>query len=233
MDFCLANTVGNTRFTVKIYDSSTNGINNGLDTAMYYFLERGSFCAGQPSGFTEEFTLLLDIAGTPSNPVAGELFTITPAIMLQLLEILEAINKNTDMLELETMALALYSSSSSFTHANHYVEPINFKEAKQVYSVVQEWKRSPQRIKGTFNQYKPAGMSRHRFLNLINQLYNCSAAQLIYDINMQKAMDLLLTSGQSIITVSELFGYTNKENFITAFRNAYGVTPGYLRKQFR
>lgn len=235
MDFRFAEARKNTRFAIRIFSSPGCDNSNAFGTApMYCFLEQGSFCIGGNAGYMQGLTLSLEIAAAMRSKCAyGELYTISPSIMLQILKILEAMKKDTDFLELETMAFALYSSSSNFLTQQNDFERIDFYEAQQVYAVVQEWKTSAERIKRTLKQYKPAGMTRHKFVSLINQLYNCSAAQLVYDLNMQKAMNMLLTSDESIITVSKLSGYTNKENFITAFRNTYGVTPGYLRKHFR
>jgi hypothetical protein len=236
MNFFFTETAGNASFTIKVYSTSEIEVYKKFNaTTVHCFLDEGSFCFGQPSGALPPgrglsiSTRVHIQARIDSN----KLYPLHPAIILQILEILEAIKQDPHLPELETMALAIYSSCCNFLPDSNGIEPINFNEAQKAYAIVQEWKRSPHRIQGSFNDYKPAGMPRYKFLNVINRLYGCSAAQLIYDINMLKAMIMLLTSGKPITTVSELSGYTNKENFITAFRNAYGVTPGYLRKQFR
>lgn len=234
MDFSFTETIGNNKFSLKIYKlTGTSLCDKHNPPAIYYFLDEGKFCIGHPPSLPGGMILSIDIQGLtlPKNH-RNKLYPIWPSIMLQLLEILEVVKQDSDLLELETMTLALYSSSCNGLTEKDAGDCINFNDAKKAYAVVQSWKRYPQRIKGSFSQYAPIGLSRHRFLHIINQLYNCSAAQLIYDINMQKAMNLLLSSNESIIMVSERSGYTNKENFITAFRNTYGVTPGYLRKQF-
>lgn len=234
MDFSFMETIGNNKFSLKIYKlTGTSPCDKHNPPAIYYFLDEGKFCIGRPPSLPAGMILTINIQGlTHPKNYENKLYPIWPSIMLQLLEILEVVKQDSDLLELETMTLALYSSSCNCCTEKDAGDCINFNDAKKAYAVVQSWKRSPQRIKGSFSQYAPTGLSRHRFLHIINQLYNCSAAQLIYDINMQKAMNLLLSSNESIIMVSERSGYTNKENFITAFRNTYGVTPGYLRKQF-
>jgi hypothetical protein len=157
----------------------------------------------------------------------------TTGMILQLFELIKAIkHSEKNIAAIEIMAAALCSTAASTIKKP--VDPrLDFNELSGIYEVVQEWKEMQRRIGGTFNLYKPEGMSRHRFLYLINQLYNCSASELIYYINMQKAINMLLFSNESIVAISELSGYTNKENFIAAFRNTYGVTPGHLRKQSR
>jgi hypothetical protein len=237
MEFFLEEALGNARFTIKIHQVSAHDIKmHPREPETHYYLDSGCFCIGGLCDHPDGMVLSIRIPGQAAYPgrkyITGRLRNIGSSMMLQILEILEAVKRRTDMLELETMALALYSSSF-FLQEPGNEEPIDFRDAYAVYLIVQEWKNSTQRIEGTFNQYKPADMTRHRFVSVINQLYNCSATQLIYDINMQKAMNMLLDSDESIIMVSELSGYTKKENFITAFRNTYGVTPGYLRKQFR
>ncbi len=157
-----------------------------------------------------------------------------PAMTLQLLELLHTLKQGSyNKHEIEIMSFALCATAMAISCAKESESPVNFSEAEKVYAVIQNWKSSPTRLTGKPWQYKPTGMTRSNFLMLINQLYNCSANDLLYEINMQKAMSMLLKSQEGISIISEQSGYRKKENFIAAFRNTYGVTPGRLKKHFR
>ena len=52
-------------------------------------------------------------------------------------------------------------------------------------------------------------------------------------IRMEKAKELLQTTNYTIQTIAETVGYTEGNNFQTAFKTVMGYTPGAYRKQFQ
>ncbi len=162
------------------------------------------------------------------------LFVTGPTMTLQLLELLNTLKQEErNDYEIEIMSFALCSTAMAISCAEEKESFIRFKDAENIYNMVQNWKSAETRITEKPLKYKPAKMSHSTFLMLIQQLYNCSPSDLLYEINMQKAMNILLQSPYTIGTISEQSGYKKKENFIAAFRNTYGVTPGRLKKHFR
>ncbi|MBO9571181.1 MAG: helix-turn-helix transcriptional regulator, partial [Chitinophagaceae bacterium] len=205
---------------------------------LHCMLDEGTFIFDKLVNNKKSEILTIEIAKKLFGPTikftTRKLKSFDPTLTLQILELLDLVKRDpANTYETEIMCTALCSTAINISNKKTGLAPINFRKAQQVYEVVQEWKNSVNRICGTFNEYKPKNMDRNTFVSLINMLYDCSAAELMYDINMQKAMNVLLKSDDDIATVSEQSGYTKKENFIAAFRNAYGVTPGHLKKQFR
>lgn len=174
-----------------------------------------------------------DIFDSPIKLVPNKLNGYSPGMALQLLELLDTMQNKNNAHEVEIMSFALCSTAMNISYRKKTNLPVNFKHARLVYNIVQQWKQSEKRIKGSFKKFTPAGMTDKSFVDIIQALYNCTPMELINNINMQKAMNMLLGSEDAIAVISEQSGYTKKENFIAAFRNAFGVTPGHLKKQFR
>ncbi len=73
------------------------------------------------------------------------------------------------------------------------------------------------------------GYSSDYLYRLIKQHTGKSFVELITEIRMQKASDMLLNSKMSIDMIAEKCGYLGKSNFYSAFKKAFNVTP----KQYR
>lgn len=203
---------------------------------IHFFLDYGHYTFSGPNMPLEGFTLTMELSKEIFYAEPGirplQSGNITSGIMLQVLELIKAIGQpKKDLVAIEIIAAAL--CSTAVYSSEKTTQAIDFSEMRNIYAVVQEWKETHKNIAGTFNLYKPDSITRNRFLFLVNQLYDSSASEIIYRLNMQKAITLLLHSNEQINAISEILGYTSKENFITAFRNTYGVTPGHLRRQFR
>lgn len=55
--------------------------------------------------------------------------------------------------------------------------------------------------------------------------------ELLLRLRMKRAMELLLESGLSLAQISEQLGYSYLPQFMRAFKNYYGCTPGEFRKR--
>ena len=55
--------------------------------------------------------------------------------------------------------------------------------------------------------------------------------EILTDIRMQKACDLLKNTTLRVLEVSSAVGYENTEHFYRAFRRKTGLTPSEYRKQ--
>ena len=60
--------------------------------------------------------------------------------------------------------------------------------------------------------------------------YNQGVFECFLQARMEKARELLLQSNKPIKEICTLTGYPHMTNFITAFRNYFGYTPGSLRR---
>jgi methylphosphotriester-DNA--protein-cysteine methyltransferase len=203
---------------------------------LHCLLDEGSFIFNKLDNIKNARVLSIevdkDIFDNHIKLVSNKIFAYAPCMTLQLLELLDAMQQENNTHEVEVMSFALCSTAMNISYAKKAAEPVNFQHAQLVYNTVQQWKRSAQRVK-SFKKFTPPGMSDKHFVEIVQALYNCTTMELVNNINMQKAMTMLLGSQDAIAVISEQSGYTKKENFIIAFRNAFGVTPGHLKKQFR
>ncbi len=66
---------------------------------------------------------------------------------------------------------------------------------------------------------------------MIHVLYNCTAVELLSNINMQKAGEHVAGfCGCDSCVISEQFGYTKKEKFYCSQSNTFGFTIGPLKE---
>jgi len=73
------------------------------------------------------------------------------------------------------------------------------------------------------------GFERSYLYRLFKARYGIGVKEYIIKVRMEKAKDLLL-SGQSVLRVSELVGYTDEFSFSKAFKKFYSAPPSALRK---
>ena len=221
----------------KSYESFFTATVRRRKIVLHCLLDNGSFVFNRLLNDKASQVLSIevdkDIFDSHIKFVPNKLNFYSPGMALQLLELLDAMQNKNNAHEVEIMSFALCSTAMNISYRKKAGEPINFRHAQLAYNVVQQWKQSEKRIKGSFKRFTPKSMTDKNFVDTIQALYNCSATELMNNINMQKVMTMLMGSQDAIAVISEQSGYTKKENFIAAFRNAFGVTPGHLKKQFR
>ena len=221
----------------KSYESFFTAAVSRRKIVLHCFLGDGSFVFNRLLNDKASQVLSIevdkDIFDSHIKFVPNKLNFYSPCMALQLLELLYTMQNKNNAHEVEIMSFALCSTAMNISYRKKTGQPVNFKHAQLVYNIVQQWKQSEKRIKGSFKKFTPADMTDKNFVDIIQTLYNCTAMELMNNINMQKVMTMLLGSQDAIAVISEQSGYTKKENFIAAFRNAFGVTPGHLKKQFR
>lgn len=76
------------------------------------------------------------------------------------------------------------------------------------------------------------GMSRTSLYNKVKTLTNMSPSDIIRDIRMQKACELLLSNECNIMEVSDRLGFSEPKYFREVFKKYYGMSPSeYIKKQ--
>lgn len=81
------------------------------------------------------------------------------------------------------------------------------------------------------NMLKLNNISEANFRAIIQHKYNCSWSQLVYNIRMKKARELLqATPHITLSEISDQLGYTSPSNFTRAFREYYKQSPSSLRR---
>jgi len=73
-------------------------------------------------------------------------------------------------------------------------------------------------------------MSRSNLLRKVKKETNLSVSQLINQVRLQRAMEMLRTSSLTISEVSHQVGFNSLSYFIKCFREYYGYPPGEINK---
>jgi TolB-like protein/AraC-like DNA-binding protein len=74
-------------------------------------------------------------------------------------------------------------------------------------------------------------MSRSNLLRKVKKEYNLSVSQLISQVRLTRAMELLRSTSQNVSEVSHQVGFNSSSYFIKCFREYYGYPPGEVGKR--
>lgn len=74
-------------------------------------------------------------------------------------------------------------------------------------------------------------MSRSNLLRKVKKEYNLSVSQLISQVRLTRAMELLRNTSQNVSEVSHQVGFNSSSYFIKCFREYYGYPPGEVGKR--
>lgn len=78
---------------------------------------------------------------------------------------------------------------------------------------------------------KEVGLSRVHLYRKLKELTNQSARDYVRNIRLTKAAELLAEKKVAVAEVANLVGFSNPNNFATAFRELYGMTPTQYMEQ--
>jgi AraC-like DNA-binding protein len=125
---------------------------------------------------------------------------------------------------LELVALNLYGMNPVGTS-----EP-NRRETEQIH---QAYEILVQRIDAppTLCQLsRAAGINRNRLNHGFKRIYGGTVFNVLRDLRLYRARDLLLNSTKSLADIALSVGYSDQANFTTAFRQRFGKTPLTIRR---
>ena len=80
---------------------------------------------------------------------------------------------------------------------------------------------------------KEVGLSRVHLYRKLKELTNQSARDYVRNIRLAKAAELLAQKKVAVSEVANLVGFSNPNNFATAFRELYGMTPTQYMEQHK
>ena len=75
-----------------------------------------------------------------------------------------------------------------------------------------------------------AGFSKTQFVRLFKNTFTCTPYHYILNARLQRARALVQGSMQPLAGIAEDSGFSSQSHMTTAFLNAFGVTPGGLRR---
>lgn len=107
--------------------------------------------------------------------------------------------------------------------------PIENEFLNQVTSIIE--KNLPNEQFGVSELADAMNMSRSNLLRKIKKLTNLSVSQLISQVRLKRAMELLRQSSLNVSEVSHEVGFGSTSYFIKCFREYYGYPPGEVGKR--
>ncbi len=75
-----------------------------------------------------------------------------------------------------------------------------------------------------------AGLNRHKLTYGFKQMTGYSIHQFLIKTRMENAIELLIKAEKPIKEIAGLNGYHNTQNFFTAFKKYFGLTPVKFQK---
>ena len=77
------------------------------------------------------------------------------------------------------------------------------------------------------------GLSAHRFSNIFKEITGQPPHHYILSKRIDKAMDLLTRTDNSIADIARMLGFHDQPHFTKLFKNTTGLSPNYYRKDVR
>ncbi|MGY2733753.1 helix-turn-helix domain-containing protein [Sphingomonas sp. UYP23] len=77
---------------------------------------------------------------------------------------------------------------------------------------------------------RAAGMSRSRFAKVFAETLGTPPMAFVSQARLEKARDLLLSTGLSISDIAHHVGFASRSHFSRSFRNAFGIDPTRMRR---
>lgn len=186
------------------------------------------FDAGSDSNFYQALQI-------PENTLLRFGDTVFLSVLMQQLcaEFYAASAKRSDMLDCLMKALLIRIAetggpiSTQQAAANsdpHYAELVRLRE--KIYANPQE-KWSVEMLCSEVN------MSRSYFQLIYRETFGMTCIADVINCKMNRARDLLTSTGYTISHIAQLCGYDNEEHFMRQFKKNNGVTPTVFRREHR
>ncbi|MBE7172855.1 MAG: helix-turn-helix domain-containing protein [Williamsia sp.] len=164
----------------------------------------------------------------PVKPANGKINLAAIRILLRLLYSRKSSALLDDWME-AVINLLLYESLESKS-PNQPGQQLLWHDAVLVHGAVETLKNRRGPLFLDTRLEEKTGLKRYRFQKACRQLYGLSLKEMIYRKKMEETLQMVTLSDQSLKEISRLAGFNNYDNFITAFRNYYDITPALLRR---
>jgi AraC-like DNA-binding protein len=77
--------------------------------------------------------------------------------------------------------------------------------------------------------FKPLKLSRVQLYRKVKALLNCSVAEYLTTVRLQKARQMLMAGQWTIAEVAYESGFSSPAYFSTAFKNKFGISPSEFK----
>lgn len=201
--------------------------------------DRPNFVRYMPKGQTDsEYTVLskppsccIDIYFNSSVPLAKQVFGMNDAVALRskFLRIYNIWNEKQHGYYSEAMMI-LYDIIHHIQIQNAaYLTSQSKQAVSKAYDYILKNYRSHD-----FNYkmlYEISGLKHSRFNSLFKQNYGITAMELVTDMKLQHAKELLVTARYSMAEIADLCGFENQYYFSSVFKKSTGVPPSQYKSE--
>ncbi len=109
--------------------------------------------------------------------------------------------------------------------AGHAADPLG--------SVVERWRREPQRAWSLRECAAQAGLSYTRFRARFAEIYGTSPYDYLLRLRLELAAGWLRATDEPVKSIALRCGFNGVESFVRAFARAHGASPGRWRRRYR
>jgi AraC-like DNA-binding protein len=102
---------------------------------------------------------------------------------------------------------------------------ICFGELKTTYQHIEQLFACPAKFPNPTDFIRQTGLKKFRFQRGCHALYGQPVRKIIQHLKMKQAFENIVANRKAIQLTSSVLGYRGSDNFITAFRHHFGVTP--------
>ncbi len=121
----------------------------------------------------------------------------------------------------------------SLSSGNQWVERFSILSDPQIAQAFAEMASAPGAAHTVPSLAKQVGMSRSLFIERFGALFGRPPGEVLREVRMRRAAQLLAANARSIDAVANDVGYANRSSFMRAFRKSYGVDPSEYRASAR
>ncbi|MFT4092235.1 MAG: helix-turn-helix transcriptional regulator [Niabella sp.] len=131
-------------------------------------------------------------------------------------------------LKVKELLYEIFQNALAASAARHQFTPFEVARIVQAKDILEGYiDKKPISIKELSLK---VGLNEYKLKKGFQQQYNSSIHEWLVEQKMQTARRLVLTTNKPVKEMAVLTGYSKISNFIAAFKNKFGVSPGVLRK---
>lgn len=130
---------------------------------------------------------------------------------------------------LESKALELVALTMSAMEKRSHPSALTHREEERIREGYQILSRRIEAPPTLCELSREIGINRNKLNCGFKHLYGDTVFNVLRDLRLYRARDLLLDSEKSLVDIALSVGYSNQANFTTAFRRRFGKTPLTVR----
>lgn len=214
----------------NVYHSTHSTGNRDQKLALGFQIEKNEKCTGA-SFYKLCLKGLRSVSASPLLFECNELYDVLQAFKREINSSLPASEALSSALLVQCYVLLfrILCDRSEITESNEEQEDLDGSVSRKVRIESYLYHHSSEQI----TQEDMAGflnLSSRQLNRILQQLYGTSFRQLLIDVRLHKAAQLLTSTDLSVEAIATEVGYTSLSGFYSAFRAKFGVSAGKHRR---